>query len=198
MHDEEYLRSDLERRGLEALGCSWIDEWNTGDDVDRWNFILDGPRVLVTSSSGMYLRSHSHHVVIAPAAADERDDRDRVFVAARIVKAYASRGRSGFLQTLHRTRRLTAALEVINLEFEDWRSGEHAVPNQPAGQRRVKPADFDRAFRAHPNRPGEPAWQTDALAEEIYVPSAEAEIESGPTLLKLLRYTDRYSWLEAR
>lgn len=169
--DQEYLTGagELAHRSLAELDCRVLDGEDHGQGVESWNFILDGPRVLVTSSSGMHLRSHNHHLAIGAALETDEDEVDgRVFIPCLRTKTYASQGREGFLETLYRGVSLDAALGAINDAFEDWRLGEHGINAQPADQTAVTRDDFERAFRQHPTRPGESDDRTDALATELY------------------------------
>jgi hypothetical protein len=187
--DEQYLARarDLPKRSLVDLGCRVLDEEDRGQGVARWNFILDGPRVLVTSSSGMYLRSHNHHLAIGEALDDVDGGRSgHVFISCLRIKTYASGGRDGYLVTLYRGGSLNEALRAINNSFQEWRWGEHGIERQPSGQIELERSNFDRAFRKHPDSPGESDERTDALAQEFYLPSTPPLPSNEPMRLRVI------------
>lgn len=165
--DREYLRlaPTLPQRSLAELGWELVEGDDAGERLDSWQVILDGPSALVTSSSGMYLRCHSHHLAIGDSLEHDEVDCGRVFVALRLIRSYAGGGREGYLETLYRGLCLDDALDHINSEFMEWRDGEHGVERQPH-QEMVARGDFERAFRGQPDVSGE-ARTVDALAYEL-------------------------------
>lgn len=167
--DSDYLASaaTLPQRGLEDLGYVLSDGGDDDQGVDTWNFILDGPRVFVTSSSGMYLRCHIHHIAIGESLPQDGTDSSLVFVACRRIKVYADFGRTGWLDAFYRGPDLESAISASNREFKSWLFGDHGIDRQPEGQREIARADFDAAFAAHPGRPGESDVIADSLAYEI-------------------------------
>ena len=132
----------VNKRTLEDLGSALKDDESDTERVRDWDFVVDGPSVLVPSSSGVHLRIYSHHLAVAPAL---RGPTAPEFVACRIGKSYAGQLETGGLTMLYRGSSLDAAIEALNESYE--RHLAEGIEEQPPGQGPVSRGDFQRAIK---------------------------------------------------